>query len=49
MRTYRAETEPLVDYYRERGIYHQLDGMGPIDQVSTGLVSIIGLPVGQGD
>ncbi len=49
MQTYRAETEPLVDYYRERGIYHQIDGMGAIDQISADLVSIIGLPVSQGD
>ncbi len=49
MRTYSAETEPLVDYYRERGVYHRIDGMGAIDQVSADLVAIIGLPVGQGD
>ena len=49
MRTYRAETEPLVEYYRSLGVYHQIDGMGTIDQVSIDLVSTIGLPVGQGD
>ena len=49
MRTYRAETEPLVEYYRSLGVYHQIDGMGAIDQVSIDLVSTIGLPVGQGD
>ena len=49
MKTYRTETEPLVDYYRERGVYHQIDGMGAIDRVSRDLVSIIGLPVGQGE
>ena len=49
MRTYRAETEPLVDYYRSRGVYHQIDGMAAIDQVSMDLMSIIEIPVGQGD
>ena len=49
MRNYRAETVPLVDYYRERGVYHQIDGMGAIDKVSSDLMSIVGLPVGQGD
>ena len=49
MRTYRAETEPLVEYYRSRGVYHQIDGMAAIDQVSIDLVSIIEIPVGQGD
>jgi adenylate kinase len=49
MRTYRAETEPLVDYYRSRGVYHQIDGMAAIDQVSIDLMSIIEIPVGQGD
>lgn len=31
--TYHAKTEPLIDYYRNAGKYHQIDGVGTIDQV----------------
>jgi len=49
METYTAETEPLVDYYRERGVFCQIDGMGAIDKVSNDLLSMIGRPVSQGE
>lgn len=41
MRTYTAQTEPLVEYYQSRNVYHQVDGLGPIDQVTSDLISII--------
>lgn len=34
MRVYRAQTEPLVKYYRERGILRELDGLGSMDEVA---------------
>lgn len=30
---YRAQTEPLVDYYRTRGLLAEIDGTGSIDSV----------------
>jgi adenylate kinase len=33
MSVYRAQTEPLVAYYRERGVLSEVDGMGGIDEV----------------
>jgi adenylate kinase len=34
MSVYRAQTAPLVDYYRERGILAEVDGFGSIEEVS---------------
>ena len=31
--TYHAKTEPLIDYYRKAGKYHQIDGVGTIEEV----------------
>ena len=33
MATYRAQTEPLLPYYRARGILAKVDGMAPMDDV----------------
>lgn len=33
IRTYHDKTEPLVDYYRKSGKYHEVDGTGTIDEV----------------
>jgi adenylate kinase len=30
---YRRLTEPLVDYYRERGVLVEIDGSGSIDEI----------------
>jgi adenylate kinase len=49
-REYREKTEPVVDFYRVKHVYHQVDGMGPIDQVTDDLVSVIkGSAVVQGE
>jgi adenylate kinase len=49
MSVYKAETEPLVSYYQKHGVFHRVDGMSPIDQVSTDMMAVIGLPVVKGD
>ncbi len=33
LRVYRKETEPLVDYYKRRDIYHRIDGEKTIEAV----------------
>jgi adenylate kinase len=35
MRVYRAQTQPLVDYYRERGVLREVDGLGDVDEVAA--------------
>jgi adenylate kinase len=34
LRVYREQTEPLVAYYRERGVLAEVDGMGTVDEVA---------------
>ncbi len=34
MSVYRAQTAPLVDYYRKRGILGEVDGLGSIEEVA---------------
>ena len=31
---YAEQTEPLIGFYRERGIVHEIDGMGSVDEVT---------------
>jgi adenylate kinase len=31
---YRAQTVPLVDFYRARGLLREVDGLGPIDEIA---------------
>ena len=34
MRVYRDQTQPLVDYYRSRGVLREIDGLGTEDEVA---------------
>ncbi len=38
---YRSQTEPLVDFYRERGRLRTVDADGPIDEVYERFVSVL--------
>lgn len=38
IKVYEAQTRPLVDYYRERGILVEINGDQPIDEVTTDLL-----------
>jgi adenylate kinase len=31
---YGEQTQPLIGFYRERGIVHEIDGMGSVDEVT---------------
>ena len=33
MEVYRKQTQPLLDYYRQRGKLHGVNGMGSVDEV----------------
>lgn len=41
MTTYETQTRPLAEYYRAKGVFRQVDGMGPIDQVTERLVALV--------
>jgi adenylate kinase len=48
-RTYKEETYPLVQYYQQLGVYHQVNGMRPIEEVTKEILSIVdGIPVNTG-
>lgn len=40
-RTYRDETYPLVDYYQKLGVYRQVDGSRPIDDVTREILALV--------
>jgi adenylate kinase len=38
---YRAQTAPLIDYYRKKGSLRTVDGMPPIEQVSEAIARVL--------
>ena len=40
-RTYRDETFPLVEFYRNFGVYHKVSGMKPIEAVTKEILAIV--------
>lgn len=40
-RTYKEETEPLVQYYQKQGLFHRVDGVRSIDKVTKEILSIV--------
>ena len=41
MKVYDEETAPLAAVYRDRGLLHQVDGMGEMDEVSDRLRAVL--------
>jgi adenylate kinase len=41
LRVYEDETAPLAALYRERGLLHQVDGMGEMDEVTERLQGVL--------
>ena len=41
LRVYREKTEPLVEYYRGRGLLREIDGNRPVDQVRRSILDAI--------
>jgi adenylate kinase len=42
MKVYRESTEPLVAYYRERGLLAEIDGMGSVDEIAKRVEEALG-------
>jgi len=40
-RTFREKNQPLVEFYQKVGVYHRVDGMRPIEQVTEDILRII--------
>lgn len=43
LRVYRDKTEPLIGYYRERGLLYPIDGNLPIDKVTSQMLIALGV------
>jgi adenylate kinase len=41
LRVYREKTEPLVDYYRRRGLLREIDGNRPVGEVRQSILDAI--------
>ena len=39
---YDSQTAPLVDYYRQRGVLSEIDGIGEIDQIRDRVIAALG-------
>jgi adenylate kinase len=44
MRVYMAETAPLLDYYRSRGVLREIDGVGKPEEISGRIRNAVGSP-----
>lgn len=42
LRTYHEETEPLIDYYRDRKVLKTVDGTGAVDAVTSAIEKVCG-------
>jgi adenylate kinase len=41
---YDAQTAPLVDYYRQRGILREIDGVGKVEDIQKRVIKALGEP-----
>jgi adenylate kinase len=42
METYRRDTEPLIGFYRQRGLLHDINALGPMEQVAGEIQALFG-------
>ena len=41
IKTYHNQTEPLIEYYSKAGRYHEIDGIGTIEEVRDRIFSVM--------
>ena len=41
IQTYHAKTEPLIEFYRQAGKYHEIDGVGSVDEVRERIFGVM--------
>jgi adenylate kinase len=46
LKVYHRQTQPLIDYYRGRGCYIEVDGDRPVDEVNESILKIVRDQVG---
>jgi adenylate kinase len=42
LRVYREKTAPLIGYYRQRGLLHEIDGDRPVEEVTAQMLGLFG-------
>ena len=42
LRVYREKTAPLIGYYKQRGLLHEIDGNRPVEEVEAQLLGLFG-------
>lgn len=42
LRVYREKTAPLIGYYRERHLLHEIDGNRPVEEVTAQMLGLFG-------
>ena len=41
IKTYHEKTEPLIDFYKKDGRYHEIDGVGTVDEVHGRIAALL--------
>jgi adenylate kinase len=41
IKVYQDQTAPLIDYYKQRGLLAEVNGLAPVEEVSTQLMSVL--------
>jgi adenylate kinase len=41
LKAYRAQTAPVTEFYRSRGLLHVVDGLQPIDVVTEDIAAVL--------
>src|SRR5262249_45092719 len=44
LKVYENQTAPLIDYYRQRGILREIDGVGSVDEIGKRLIKAVEEP-----
>ena len=42
LNVYEKQTSPLIDYYRQRNLLREIDGMGPVDEIGARVMRALG-------
>jgi adenylate kinase len=42
LNVYEKQTSPLIDYYRQRNLLREIDGVGPVDEIGARVIRALG-------
>jgi adenylate kinase len=41
LKVYDNQTAPLIDYYRQRGLLREIDGVGKVEEIRHRLIKVL--------